>query len=120
MSTPRTLTSTCGRRVITDAEVGERPAGLRDPGREHQPGEHAVAGGAVVEHDDVPGLLAAERVPAGAHLLEDVAVADRGLPHRDALALHRLEQPEVAHHGGDEGVVGQHGPLPHRDGEDRP
>ena len=70
-----------------------------------QAGEDAVAGRAVVEHDDVAGLLAAERVPARAHLLEHVAVADRGLAHLDALALHRLEQAEVAHDRGDEGVV---------------
>jgi hypothetical protein len=30
----------------------------------------------VVEEDDVPGLLAAERVAAGLHVLQDVAVAD--------------------------------------------
>ena len=96
---------------MTRAEVGDAAAGRGDPGREHQAGEHAVAGGAVVEHDDVARLLAAERVAAGPHLLEHVAVAHRGLQHVDALALHRLEQPEVAHDRGDEGVVRERAAL---------
>ena len=42
--------------------------------RRHQ----AVAGGGVVREDDVAGGLAAEVVAVLAHMLEHVAVADRG------------------------------------------
>ena len=65
-------------------ELGQRPAGRRHPGHQVQPGEHAVAGGRVRRHDDVPALLAAEREPAGAQLLQHVPVADRGLDQPDA------------------------------------
>ena len=61
-------------------ELGQRlPA--PPPGDQVQPGEHAVAGGRVVEQDHVAGLLAAEAVAAGLHRLEHVPVADRGLDH---------------------------------------
>ena len=64
-------------------EVGDRRPGRRDACGELQRRQHAVAGGRVRRHDDVPGLLAAERVPAGAHRLEHVPVADRGVDRRD-------------------------------------
>src|SRR6478736_6992416 len=56
-------------------ELGEVPAGRGHPRGEHEPGERAVAGRAVVEHDDVTRLLAAEGEATVAHALEDVAVA---------------------------------------------
>lgn len=45
----------------------------------HQTGQGAIAGRAVVEEDDVPGLLAAEAVLARLHRFQDVAVSDTGL-----------------------------------------
>ena len=50
------------------------------------------------------GLFAAQRVPAGAQLLEHVAVADAGGADLDARRAHRQVQAEVAHHGGHQGV----------------
>jgi hypothetical protein len=60
-------------------ELGERLAGGGHPLEQVERGEDAVAGGGVVAHDHVAGLLAAERVAAGLHRLEHVAVADLGL-----------------------------------------
>ena len=54
-----------------------------------------------------PRLLAAERVLAGPHLLEHIAVTDPGGAHRDPGLAHRQVQPEVAHHGGDQCIGGQ-------------
>ena len=42
-------------------QLGQRPAGARPSGQQLQRGQQAVAGGRVVEQDDVAGLLAAER-----------------------------------------------------------
>ena len=44
---------------------------------------------------------------AGVERLEHVAVADRGLDHLDPGRLHRQPEPEVGHHGDDDGVVAQ-------------
>jgi hypothetical protein len=73
----------------------------------------------VVEEDHVPRLLAAEGVAMRAHRLEDVAVADHRRDDRDLLALHGLEQAEVAHHGRHEGVVGESPALLEGEREDR-
>ena len=62
-------------------QLGERPA-LALHHREHvERRGDAVAGRHVVEEDEVARLLAAEVVAAAAHLLDDVAVADRGADH---------------------------------------
>ena len=66
------------QRLERPAELAHRPL-LAAHHREHlQPGEQAVAGRGEVGHDDVAGLLAAEVVARGAHLLDHVAVADLG------------------------------------------
>ncbi len=65
---------------------------------------HAVAGRAVVEHEEVPGLLSAEGVTVGEHLLEHVPVADGRLHGADVVAVHRQAQTEVRHHRGHERV----------------
>ncbi len=57
----RTLISTCGNRVITDASSARRPA-RGHFGQHVQRGEHAVTGRGVLAHDDVTALLAAEHV----------------------------------------------------------
>ena len=67
----------------------------------------------------MPGLLAAERVPACAQLLEDVPVADLGGPHRDTVLAHRQVQAEVAHHRGDQRVVDELARLVHGDRQHR-
>ena len=83
LSTSGTLTSTCGKPGDHGGEVGQRPAGRGHPLQHVQRGEDAVAGGGVLAHDHVAGLLAAERVAADPHRLEHVAVADLGLPHAE-------------------------------------
>ena len=64
------------------------------------------------------GLLPAERPAVLGERLEDVAVADGGGLHPDAMLGHRPAQAEVAHHRGHQHVVAEHAALPHRDGED--
>ena len=100
-----TLMSTCGSSWTAAASSAtERPE--RDHARHDlQCRQQAVAGGRVVEHHDVAALLAAELVVAGQHRLEDVAVADGGLQHRDPGGRHGLVQPEVAHHRGHQHVA---------------
>ena len=88
-----------GARLV---DVGDVDQHLRQPGHHARPapagdwpvvairssdverGQDAVAGGGVVAHDHVAGLLAAEGVAGELHRLEDVAVADLGLPDADA------------------------------------
>ena len=48
---------------MTAPSSAMRATGRGDPGGQHEPGEHAVAGRAVVEEDDVAGLLTAEENP---------------------------------------------------------
>ena len=84
-----------------------------------QPGQHAVAGRGVVEEDDVAGLLAAEgeaAAPASppARSGRRRRSARTSMPSRSM----RQQQAEVAHHGGHEGVLGQHAALAHGQGED--
>ena len=58
--------------------LGERPAVLEHGGHQLQRREDAVAGGVVVEEDDVAGVLAAQDGAHGPHVLEHVAVAHLG------------------------------------------
>jgi len=97
----------------------QRTAGLGKARDEQEPGHRAVTCGSVVEEDDMPGLLATQGKPAGLHLLQDVAVTHRGLPDRDALALERLKHAQIAHHGGDERVLGERTPLTHAQRQNR-
>ena len=90
-----------------------------DAGRDVQAGEHAVAGGGVVGEDHVSGLFPAEVVAPGAHALEHVAVPHAGFQHVDSGLAHRDLQPEVAHHGGHQGVVLQDAAFLHVGGHDR-
>ena len=75
------------QRVEAVADLGYRLALLLHHRQHLQRGDEAVARGGVVRQDDVAGLLAAEVVAVLAHLLEHVAVADRGAGKRDAEPL---------------------------------
>ncbi len=55
----------------------------------------------------MPRLLTAERQPVGVEGLEDVAVADRGLPDDDPAAGHRPVEAEVRHDRDRDGVAGE-------------
>ena len=67
----------------------------------------------------MPGLLATQVVSPLDHLLDHVTVADGGLDHLAADALHGDVEPHVAHHGGHQGVVLQGPLLDHFRGADR-
>ena len=77
------------------------------PGHDVQRGQQAVAGGGGVGEHDVAALLAAEGEVAGAQRLEHVAVADGGRHDLDAGVAHGVVEAEVAHDGGDDGVLAQ-------------
>ena len=64
-------------------------------------------------------LLPAQRKLAGAQLLKDVPVADLRLDEPDPGVGHRELQPEVAHDGRHEGLVGEHALLAHRERQER-
>ena len=64
--------------MIDASSASERPVRAISA-MQVQAGEQAVAGRRVLAHDDVAGLLAAEREAALVHRLEHVAVADAGL-----------------------------------------
>ncbi len=68
-------------------------------------GEKAVAGGAVVEENDVAGLLAADDVAALEHFFEDVAVAYGGAGERDTFAGEDALEAEIRHGSGDDAVA---------------
>jgi hypothetical protein len=65
----------------------------------------------------VSGLLAAQGEAAGAELFQNVAIADRGGAHRNADVAHGQVQAEVAHHRGDQRVLGELAGVPHGDGQ---
>ena len=114
-----TLRRTCGHPGEHRGQLGERPPAPGHRVEEHDPGEGAVAGGGVIGEDHVPRLLAAEAEVALLQHVEHVAVADRGLDHRDAVRLERPAQPEVRHHGGDDRVAAQQLAVVQVDGGDR-
>ena len=100
-------------------ELGERLLRARHLGDQVQARQHAVTGGGELAHDDVPRLLTTQCEAVRVHVFEHVPVADGGLPDGDAVLLHRPVEPEVAHNGRDEGVVGEVAALFHRHGQDR-
>ena len=106
------LRSDCGTRVMMPPAISETGRPSRTiGGQDLQRGQDPVAGRGVIEEDDVPGLLAAEVVSARAHLVDDIPVADRRADHPPSCSADRAVEPEVAHHGRDEGIVPQR-PLP--------
>jgi hypothetical protein len=64
-----------------------------------------IAGRVLVEADEMPRALAAERPPALDHRLEDVAVADLGARERHPRARERLLDAEVRHHRADDAAA---------------
>ena len=70
-------------------------------------GDQAVAGGVVLQENHVAGLFAAQDVALGPHFFQDVAVTDFGFRDGDALPFAHLEQAQVAHDGGDDGILFQ-------------
>ncbi len=76
----------------------------------------------MIEEDDVARLLAAQVVAARAHLLDDVAIADRRSHQAQAELLDGALETEVAHHGRDHGAALQRAAFDHvarRERQDR-
>ena len=61
----------------------------------------------MLKEDDVARLLPTQHSPGSPQLLQDVAVPDLGLDHRDSQLAHGQFETEVAHHGGHDGVERQ-------------
>ena len=68
-------------------------------------GEYAITSRGVFHHDHVTRLLTTESEPAFVHRFEYVPVPHLGLLDANPVVPHRLDEPEVAHHGGHHGVV---------------
>ena len=117
-----TLTRTCGSFWTTDASSAREEPVAAHARHQREPGEQPVAGRRVVEEDQVAALLAAEAQVCGAQRLQHVPVADGGGVHRDPGVAHRVVEAEVAHDGGDDGVLRELAALVQRqraDGQDR-
>ena len=80
--------------------------GLHDP-QNLQRADDAVAGRGEVAKDHVAALFAAEIQILPHHLLDHVAVADFRPKDLAAMRRERFVEPEVAHHGGDKGILSQ-------------
>ncbi len=68
-------------------------------------GKKAVAGGAVIQKNDVAGLLAADDVAAPQHFLEDVAIADGGAGEGNAFASEDALKTQIGHGGGNDAIA---------------
>ena len=89
------------------ADFAGRPAVAADHRQHLQRRDQAVAGGGEVGQDDVAGLLAADIEAVLAHMLADIAVADRRARQRQAVAAEIALQAEIGHDGGDDAVPAQ-------------
>src|SRR5512139_1997008 len=87
--------------------LGRLLPGLDHHGEELQGGQHPVPRGRVIEEDQVAGLLPAEIVSPLAHHLDHVPVPDRRPDQPDLPLLEIQLQADVAHHGGDQGALGE-------------
>ena len=96
------------RVLLHDAgKIGEGASGALEHGQQLQSRHQAVAGGVVLQEDDVTGLLAADDSTVREHALQNVAVAHGGLNHLEALLLHSDGEAQVAHDGRDDLGVGE-------------
>src|ERR1700722_13318447 len=88
-------------------QIVERTRESNDGGK-FQGGQHAVAGGGVIEKQDVAGLLAAEVGADALHFFEDVAVADGGAGQLQPGFFEGAFEAEVGHGGADDDVAFEH------------
>ena len=91
--------------ILETVDEGFEAALHGDKRRDFDGGEQAVAGGTVVEKNDVAGLFAAEVVAAAKHFFEDVAVADIGARERNIFGGEDAFQAEVGHGSGDDAIA---------------
>ena len=97
-----TLIRRCGNSGASLRRGGERRVLFAQRAQHGERGDDGVARGVLVEADDVAGILAAEDPFFLLHQLEHVTVADRRARERDAAAVERLFEAEVAHLRADE------------------
>ena len=96
------------RVLLHDAsKVGKGAAGALEHGQQLQSRHQTVAGGVVLQEDDVAGLLATDNGTVLEHALQNVAVAHGGLDHLKALLLHCDGETQVTHDGRDDLGVGE-------------
>src|SRR6185503_14702098 len=93
------------QRLEAVADFRHRLAHALDHGEDLQRRDEAVARRGVVGQDDVAGGLAAYVAAARAHLLDDVAVANRGAHEIDALRGEMALETEIRHYRGDDAAA---------------
>src|SRR5204863_435111 len=84
-------------RLEDAADFARMLAGLDDRRQDLQCRDEPITGCRVIAEDDVAGLFAAEIAAEAAHLLDDIAVADRGTVEPDPLLRKTVFEPEVRH-----------------------
>src|SRR5882762_503516 len=67
--------------------------------------EQAVAGRAVLEKNDVAGLLASQNVAAAKHFFQNISIADSGAGQRDIFAGKNGLETQGGHGGSDDAVT---------------
>src|SRR5712671_5175602 len=93
----RVVLQTEDERLQSSAHGNER--------RDFQGREQSVAGGRILEKNDVAGLFAAEDVVAAQHFFEDISVADGGAAEFDAFTGEHTLESKIGHGGGDHAVA---------------
>ena len=76
-------------------------------GQDLQRRDEAVAGGAVIAEDQVAALFAAKVVATFEHFIDDIFIAHRRADDLSSSGLDGAVEAGIAHHCGDEGVVGK-------------
>src|SRR5690348_669450 len=95
------------QRIEAVAHFRDNLALLLDYCQHLESRDEAIAGRGVVGENDVAGRLAAEIVAVLAHVLEDVAVADRRAHHAEPELGKMAFEAEVRHHGRDDAGLGE-------------
>ncbi len=91
------------------ADLGHGLVHLENDRQHLKRGDEAVAGRRIVGQDDVARLLTADVETVLAHVLQHIAVADRGACQLQAEAAEKPLEAEVGHHGGDNARPGTAG-----------
>ena len=95
-----------GLRIVLETGNERIEAALHGDERSHfDGGEKAVAGGRIIEKNDVAGLFAAQDVSAFEHFFENVAVADVGAGKRNVLVGENPLETKIGHGCGDDAIA---------------
>jgi len=84
-------------RIESTADLAHRFILLLDNRQELQGGNESVAGRAMIQEDNVAGLLAAEIKPFLSHVFEYIAIADGGARKRKPESFEIAFEAEVRH-----------------------